>query len=397
MINSLCRTKTLLSRTAAFPSSSPDGTGSGTPNPAPPTIFGLTARKSALCFDSAKRFIGAIQLYQSEGKDSLKLAIREEKRKTLKFAYALLASSTPQESIRPAFLSGGFGSASPQDACELEMVIHGTELAQKNIHPIVIMRTMTAFLGFGFFDETGKWLLEKFPGKQNQEELIIPGDMAEVLQDRTQSVGKIALATRLAGPPLVAAALAGCPREAISHLKAAVFDDLGSALMDDEINGARSRLSSDEIADAQNAFLELLGSLHEKSSESGGIEEESAAIDVDKDLVSDISNLILELDEKVLKTVLTTLDPRIVASLIQVMKPIAHDRLFSSIASSRGKRILDILESSTPLSPIDLTRIAQLFAQKILSEIAPRNKALGNPLPLPSKVRILLTSILRRE
>lgn len=256
---------------------------------------------------------------------------------------------------------------------------------------------MTAFLGFPFFDETEKWLLEKFPGRHHQEELIIPGDMAEILQGKTQSIGQIALATRLAGPQLVAAALAGCPQEAISHLQAAAFDALGSSLMDDEINSARNRLSSDEIADAQNAFLELLGSLHEKSAAHDAVEEESWNIDIDKDLVSDISNLILELDEKILKTVLTSLDPRIVASLIQVMKPIAHDRLFSSIASSRGKKILDILESSDPLSANDLTRIAQLFAQKILSEIAPRNKALGNPLPLPSKVRILLTSILRRE
>lgn len=388
--------KALLSKASSpqFPISS--GEKQEKSGPGSSTVFGLTARRADLCFELAKRYTSAILLYQSEGKESLQIAIRDEKRKTLKFAYSLIASSTPQESVRPAFFSAGFRSASPQDACELEMVICGTELAQKNLHPIIIMRAMTAFLGFSIFDETEKWLLEKFSGKQNQEELIIPGDMAEILQGKTQSMGQIALATRLAGPQLVAAALAGCPQEAIFHLETAAFDSLGSVLMDDEINSARNRLSSDEIADAQNAFLELLGSLHEKS-EAINADEENWSADMDKDLVSDISNLILELDERILKTVLSSLDPRIIASLIQAMKPIAHDRLFSSIPSGRVKKILDALESSVPLSSNDVTRKAQLFAQRVLSEFAPRNKALGKPLPLPSKVRLLLTSILGRE
>jgi len=396
MLNSLCRMKASFSKTTLFPDpdsemEKPEETISGSS-----TVFGLTARKANLCFDFAKRYVSAIFLYQVEGKEAFQFAIRDEKRKTLKFAYSLIASSTPLESIRPAFISAGLGSVSPQDACELEMMICGTELAQKNLHPIIIMRTMTAFLGFSFFEDTEKWLLEKFPGKLKQEELIIPGDMAEILQEKSQSAGQIALATRLAGPQLVAAALAGCPQEAVSYLKAAAFDDLGSVLLDAEINDARNRLSSDEIADAQNAFLELLSSLHEKST-GFGAEEETRNSEMDQALVSDVSNLILELDERILKTVLTSLEPKTVAALIQTMKPIAHDRLFSSIASNKGKKILDALESSAPLSTIELTRKAQLFAQKVLSEIAPRNKALGKPLPLPSKVRILLTSILSRE
>jgi hypothetical protein len=394
MINSLCRIKASLSKISASPSAETDEQEKIISESS--TIFELTARKANLCFEIAKRYISSIMLYQTEGKEAFQTAIRDEKRRILKFAYSLIASSTPLESIRPAFISAGLGSASPQETCEFEMVVRGTELAQKNLHPIVIMKTMTAFLGFSYFDETEKWLLEKFLGTQNKEELIIPGDMAEILQEKSHSAGQIALATRLAGPQLVAAALAGCPQEAITYLKAAAFDDLGSVLLDDEINDARNRLSSDEIADAQNAFLELLSSLHEKTT-GVGADAENRNPDIDQALVSDVSNLILELDERILKTVLTSLDPKTIAALIQTMKPIAHDRLFSSLASSKGKKVLDALESSIPLSTIELTRKAQLFAQKILSEIAPKNKALGKPLPLPSKVRILLTSILSRE
>ena len=72
--------------------------------------------------------------------------------------------------------------------------------------------------------------------------------------------------------------------------------------------------------------------------------------------------------------------------------PVAEDA-----AEPADRGILDALENSVPLSNNELTRRAQIFAQKILSEIAPRNTTLGKSLPLPAKLRQLLTSILSRE
>jgi hypothetical protein len=79
------------------------------------------------------------------------------------------------------------------------------------------------------------------------------------------------------------------------------------------------------------------------------------------------------------------------------MEPIAHDRLFTSIGSNKGKKILDALEASAPLNTNELTRLAQTFAQKVLAEIAPKSKTLGRSFPLPARVRQLLSAILSRE
>jgi Mg/Co/Ni transporter MgtE len=142
--------------------------------------------------------------------------------------------------------------------------------------------------------------------------------------------------------------------------------------------------------------MELLGSLDEPSP--AELRQEEWSSGVDESLVADISSLIMELDEKVLKSVVAGLDPALLASLIQAMEPIAHDRLFSCAPSSRSKKILNALEAAQTLSLNELTRRAQIFAQKVLSELAPRNRrGAARSLQLSASLRQHLTSILSRE
>ncbi len=363
------------------------------------TAFGLSPRRTTALLESAKRFALVMNQFQIAGKDQLLAVSHDEKKKLQKFAYSLIASASPADSVRSAFVAAGLcGNALPQEDFEAEMIIAGTELALKNAHPIVIMRTMTAFLGFSVFDLVEKWLIENFNSDKNEdEELIIPGDLPDIVPGKNTSPGSISQAVRLAGPQLMAATLAGCPRQTIEYIKSLAYTPLGQILIDWDIRNARSKFSSEELTDAQNAFIELLTSFRTEPNPDMGSEAEEWLMDVDEGLVSDISNLILELDEHVLKSVVSAMNPKLAASLIQAMEPIAHDRLFSSIASSKSKKILDALENSVPLSNNELTRRAQIFAQKILSEIAPRNTTLGKSLPLPAKLRQLLTSILSRE
>jgi hypothetical protein len=220
--------------------------------------------------------------------------------------------------------------------------------------------------------------------------------LADAVYAFTDDPGSLSQAIRLAGLPLVAAASAGCPDETLAIIKSVGFNSLGSALLDDEIQNARARLSSDELSDAQHAFLTLLGSLKELVPKEI-VEEEAWKRSMDGGLVSEVSELILDLDERILKTVISAMDAKLVAALIQAMEPIAHDRLFSSVTSNRGKKILDALEASSPLSPNELTRQAQIFAQRVLAEVAPKSKALGRALPIPARVRQLLSAILSRE
>jgi len=363
------------------------------------TFYGLSPRRTNTLIESAKRFTLVMNQFQIAGKDQLLAVSHDEKKKLHKFAYSLIASASPSDSVRQAFVAAGLcGNTPPQEDFEAEMIIAGTELALKNAHPIVIMRTMTAFLGFSVFDLVEKWLIENFNSDKNEdEELIIPGDLPDIVPGKNTSPGSISQAVRLAGPQLMAATLAGCPGQTIEYIKSLAYTPLGQILIDWDIRNARSKFSSEELTDAQNAFIELLTSFRTEPNPDMGSEAEEWLMDVDEGLVSDISNLILELDEHVLKSVVSAMNPKLAASLIQAMEPIAHDRLFSCIASSKSKKILDALENSVPLSNNELTRRAQIFAQKILSEIAPRNKTLGKSLPLPAKLRQLLTSILSRE
>ena len=374
-----------------------------------PTIFEPSTRKTSAYLESAKRFVLAVGEYQSEGTHNpgeagLAGAMRDEKKRLHKFAYSLIVSgrhgsASPTGYVRSAFVAAGLSGKVPvQEECEVEMLITGTDLALRNVHPIVIMRTMTAFLGFSVFDAVEKWLTEHFDVRKGlDEELIIPGDLPDMLQERSNLRGSISQTMRLAGTQLVAATLAGCPRETIEYIKSISCSRLGAILLEWQIMDARNRLSSEELSDAQNAFMELLASIRPGTDAGSGQDSGDGPRDIEEGLVSDISNLILELDEHLLKSVVSNIDPKIVASLIQAMEPIAHDRLFSSMASSRSKKVLDALEASAPLSGNELTRRAQMFAQKVLSEFTPRNKPLGKTLPLPATIRQILSSILSRE
>jgi len=227
--------------------------------------FAALPKKTAIYLELAARFVLTVAQYQREGNQRILAAAREERRRLLKYAYSLIASSTAPELVRQAFYSAGLSSASGYaDECESEMFITGTRLAITKAHPVVIMRTMTAYLGLQVFDQVESWLLEHFSGKlEDDEELIIPGDLSEILSDTRLSPGQIDLAVRMAGHQLIAASLAGCPRQTVDLVKSLSYSKLGEALLDWNIREARSRLSSDELSDAQSAFMELLGSLDE--------------------------------------------------------------------------------------------------------------------------------------
>ncbi|MFA6008238.1 MAG: hypothetical protein WC784_06415, partial [Candidatus Shapirobacteria bacterium] len=276
IINSLCRMHRQFFRKAGMPvavslARRPDR--QPAKQEAWPTIFESGSKKASACLESAKRFVLAVEEYQTESSHSaseasLAGAMRDEKRKLYKFAYSLIvagrhASASPAGYVRSAFAAAGLSGKAPvQEECEVEMIIAGTELALRNVHPIIIMRTMTAFLGFSVFDAVEKWLTERFNERKGpNEELIIPGDLPDMLQERTSMRGSISQTMRLAGTQLVAATLAGCPRETIEYLKSISCSRLGGILLEWEIRNARNQLSSEELSDAQNAFMELLSSI----------------------------------------------------------------------------------------------------------------------------------------
>jgi hypothetical protein len=395
IINALCRVYDSLC--------APQGTkASEAGQKAGDTLFNLSARRTASEFETAKKFVSAVMEIRKGGKENLSEILQNEKKKSLKFSLSLLVSPLAVERIGRAYAEAGLAKSEDEaEECENEMLMTGVKLALNNAHPVAIMRAMTAYLGFSVFDAAEAWLIQRFDSKDDEEEeLIVPGELPDLVAEFSGKAGLLSQALRLAGPKLTAAALAGCPKETAETMKDASLSALGGLLIDTEIIDARNQLSSDELADAQDAFCALLDSLKEPERRSEVIEEEwgkSVGKSVDKNLVSDLSELIMELDEKTLRTVLTAIDPEFSAALIQTMTPLAHDRILSSIPQNRGKRILDALEEASPLGAVELTRNAQLFAQKVLAELVPRTKSLGKAVPLPANLRQVLTAILSRE
>jgi hypothetical protein len=357
----------------------------------------LSQRKRLFLLEMAKRFETAVETAQKAGKDSYLSSMSEEKRKPIKLAFSLLASLTQITQIRSAFVSAGLLSSNDfGDRVESEMIILGTEQAVKTVHPYVILQTMSSFLGLEAVKSAEEWLVDKVRHRKVRiDELIIPGDMPDILAHYSHLKGQLEHGIRTAGMELSAAALAGCPRENIAAVKK-LFGTIGGAIFEDSLLLARNRLSSDELADAQNAFLELLRTSEISDSKTVDSEQTDYKT-IDKDMSRDLTDLVLELDPKVLKTIASGMAPTDLASLLQGMEPLAHDRVLSLLGTIRENRVIDALESSAPLDDISLLREAQIFAQRVLSFFAPHRNDLGKPLSLTSKVRQLLSSILSRE
>ncbi|HEY9055183.1 MAG TPA: hypothetical protein VIO60_10240 [Rectinemataceae bacterium] len=412
MVNALCRRLgSLEAQDRVFKESSkPTTANRGKAAPPEPWagIYSLGQRKKASLLLDAFAFCSGLKAYRSGGKEALVPFVKGAKKRILGFSLGLLASPPPAGRLEVAFSAGGFlGAGEAADRCEAQMLKTGVEMALRNSPMHVVLRAMSAYLGFSVQEQVDAWLKSQAsPRRLSESDLLIPGDLPDLLAARTGDPGILFRAYRLAGPSLAAAALAGCPRETVRAMESACLNELGSLYLEEEIEASLSRLSSDELVDAQEAFRALIQSLQEESpAMAAEIQENVWENGMDKSLSEDVSLLVIELEDKLLRSVLAQADPKLIASLLQTMSPMAHDRLFSLMPPSKAKKVLQALEDSDPLGPVELVRKAQLFAQKILGELAPKGKSMGKggakgtgkALPLQARVRELLSAILSRD
>ncbi len=349
----------------------------------------------------AKVFAGYIATLREKGKEAFGKAIADEKRRKLKFCLRILLESQPTVNLQQSFLSGGMLVArDAHEALETAMYFQGTSSALKNSHPAVVLKVMSAFLGVEASAQADEWIAERYKHRSAlEEELILPGDMPDIILSNLGNTARLERTIRLAGPQLAGTALSGCPREILSQLEHRIFSTCGTILLHHDIEVARADYSSDEIADAQNAFMELLETMKisEMEETSGMIEPEKQKMPQDPLLVADLSNLIMETEEKLLKDILIKLSPQAIAVIVQGVEPAAHDRIFSTLPAGKARRVLDALEASTGIDTLTLTRNAQIFAQQILSEISQHHKITAKQLPITGRLRQLLSAILSRE
>ena len=213
-------------------------------------------------------------------------------------------------------------------------------------HYSVIMRRMTAFLGLDYYDKTEAWLAERAKRRRSRtESLVIPGELPDVIRILAMGKRNLERAMRASGRDIAAAALAGCPQESVDLAKP-LFTKIGAAALEDDAAHLRSRLSGDEIAQAQAAFLEVVRSLEERGELRLGSEDELSA---DPAFVAALTKAVLGLDPSLLKSAFRVAEGSLVATAMQGMEPEAHDRILETLSKKDINRILDAIDDSDPL------------------------------------------------
>ena len=205
---------------------------------------------------------------------------------------------------------------------------------------------MTAFLGLEYYDKAEAWLSEKAKRRRSRpESLVVPGELPDVIRMLAMDKRNLERAMRASGRDIAAAALAGCPQESMDLAKP-LYARIGATALEDDAAYLRSRLSGDEIAQAQAAFLDVVRSLEERGELRLGAEDELSA---DPAFVAALTKAVLGLDAAPIRR--PSGRPRAPSSPrpCRAWSPKAHDRILEALTKKDINRILDAIDDSDPL------------------------------------------------
>ncbi len=351
---------------------------------------------------SVHQFFQAIE-DSSEDRKQLFTQSQQSRRKAIKLAYLLLASESEPAAIRDAYLRSGLLSEGQRGIrADVLMWLSGTMAIARGMHPYIAFLIMTAFFGPETAEKEFQWLRERaIASEMKLEEFIVPGDLTDFIEEAIQEPTKLQHTMRLAGMPLAASAFSGCSLYYIEKILA-LMGPVGAHILSEMMESARKRLVSDEISTAQQAFIDLYSQEKTETSESEGgfrneIETRESSNLPDPDLIRTATNIVMAAEAKVLKTTLSSMSDKEIASLLRCIEALAHERLLSLISPGRQKRVLSVIQKTGDRPSSPLLRDAQLFAQKLLATYAPKNLKPGETLSIPDKVRGLISSLLSRE
>ena len=312
----------------------------------PLDISKVSRQKKDALFELAAR-IGILAEQARGSETALAKAAKGERRKPLKAGLELVAAGTAAENLERK-LSFLVPRPASEAGAELEwaMVLAGLRGIAADEHYSVVMRRMTAFLGLEYFDKTETWLVERTKRrKSRQESLVVPGELPDVIRILAMDKRNLERSLRASGRDMAAAALAGCPQESMD-LARPLYGKIGAAALEDEASHLRVRLSGDEIAQAQAAFLEVLRNLEERGELRLGPEDELSA---DPAFVSALTKAVLGLDAAVIKSAFRAAEGALVAMAMQGMEPKAHDHILEVLSKKEIKRVLDAIDDADPL------------------------------------------------
>ena len=298
----------------------------------------ISRQKKDALFELACR-IATLADKTRQSASSLERAAAAETRQSLRSALALVAAGADSGGLERG-LAGLAEDADPGSRLELEIVASGVGAILSGEHYSIIMRRMCAFLGPDYFDKAAEWLDDKARRRRfRPEDLVIPGEMPDVVQALSLNPRGLELALRASGRAVSAAALAGCPRDSIDQAKR-LYTRVGAAALEEDAAYLRGRLSGDEIAEAQAAFLEVVGSLEERGEIRIGFEDDFGT---DQAFVAAFTRAIMALSPSAIRSVFKGAEGPLVATAMQGLEPEAHDRILSALSMKETKRILDAI------------------------------------------------------
>jgi len=296
-------------------------------------------------FDLAVRVALLAERSRASGAASLSDAARIERRRTLRAGLRVVAAGGDPEELDRAIAEAAPG-ADPGAILEARLLRSGLRGLLAGEHPFTLMRRMCAHLGPEYFDRAGIWILSQLKQRRPRpESLLVPGELPDVVRDLALDPRALERALRAAGREIAAAALAGCPQESMD-LTAPLYGRIGGAVIEDDAAFLRSRLSGDDIAQAQSAFLEIARALEERGELDLAEEDE---LEADPVFVAEFTKAIIGLEAGLLKAAFHGAESRAAAAAMQGLEPRAHNRVLAALPKKDQKRILDAIDDAPPL------------------------------------------------
>jgi len=332
-------------------------------------------KKDAL-FDLAARIALLAERSRQQGISVLAEAAEVERRKALRAGLELVAAGRDAEEL-DRVLDAESAEPDPGSALELRLVRAGLRGLVAGEHPYTLMRRMSAQLGLEYFDKAEAWILGRIKRRRPRaEDLVVPGELPDVVRDLALDPRFLERALRAAGREIAAASLAGCPRESMELAKP-LYGRIGAVVIEDDAAFLRSRLSGDEIAQAQAAFLEIARGLEERGDLRFGGEE---SLEADPAFIVELTKAIMTLDAELLRSALRGLAPASLAAAMQGMEPKAHDRILAALPKKEAKRVLDAIDEAPPLSARAVVEAGSRLASLVLAAAEKHPAAGKSPL-----------------
>ena len=291
-----------------------------------------------------------------------------EKRKLLRFGLDLLAKGADADRLDLAYRHSPV-SIDLDAGTKLEMaaIRSGLEAISRGEHPSFVLRRMTAYLGPEYHEKASAWLLARMgKRRKRQQSLLVPGDLPDLVRSLSLDPRSLERTLRSASWELAVAAMSGCAQESID-LVAGFYGSIGAAAFEDDAEYVRSRLSGDEIGQAQNAFMDVVKNLEASGELALGTEDEFSS---DPAFVHELTKAIMALDDKSLRTVFKDGDSKILARAMQGLEPRAHERILELLSNRVAHRLLDAVDDAAILPRRDVLEAGKTLALAVLAGAA---------------------------